>query len=373
MHQENTMTVFVCIGTIAELIKTTPVILALRNDGVKVVGVATGQNDLSTSDLFFTAFPEGIENQITSGPGHPTPISLVLWFVRCFAKAPFVFKRVFKATTTNQYFLIVHGDTLSTLLGAFAGWLVGGKIVHLEAGLRSFRLLRPFPEEICRRVVTCFTTVAFCPGEWAMSNLIHSKSTKKINTEENTLLDAMRLALDVQCLSEIIPTEKFCLFVLHRQENLLDKSFVRYAVKLIEEMSKKMSCVVVLHEPFREVLKSLNLLERIVQATHVKPIPRQPYISFTHLLAKAEYVITDGGSNQEECYYLGKPCLLLRQETERQEGLGKNVVLSKKEKSTIQDFLIDPTSWKKVPVKSTVFPSKIVAKTLKNYLKNTRS
>ena len=362
------MTVFVCIGTIAELIKTTPVILALRNDGVKVVGIATGQNDLSKSDLFANAFPDGIETQITNGPRNPTPSSLVLWFLRCFVKAPFVLQEVFKAQKVDQYFLIVHGDTLSTLLGAFGGWLVGAKIVHLEAGLRSFQLLRPFPEEICRRLVTFFTTVAFCPGEWATGNLAHSKSTKKINTEENTLLDAMRLALDVRCLPEIIPVEKFCLFVLHRQENLLDKSFVRYAVTLIEEMSEKMSCVVILHEPFREVLKSLNILEEIIRAPNVKPIPRQPYILFTHILAKAEYVITDGGSNQEECYYLGKPCLLLRQETERQEGLGANVVLSKKEKTTIYDFLVNPMRWNRQPVDSDVFPSKIVSRTLRNYL-----
>ena len=362
------MTVFVCIGTVAELIKTTPVILALRNDGVKVVGVATGQNDLSTSDLFITAFPDGIDSQITYGPGRPTPISLGLWFLRCFARAPFALQKVFKATAVDQNFLIVHGDTLSTLLGAFSGWLVGGKIVHLEAGLRSFQLLRPFPEEICRRVVTCFSTVAFCPGEWAMCNLARSKIPEKINTEENTLLDAMRLALEAKCPTEIVPVEKFCLLILHRQENILDKSFVRYVVTLVEEISEKMSCVVILHEPFREVLKSLDLLERILQATHVKPIPRQPYISFTHILAKAEFVITDGGSNQEECYYFGKPCLLLRQETERQEGLGQNVILSKKDKRTIQDFLVNPTRWKKPPVESTVFPSKIVAKTLKNFL-----
>ena len=135
------MTVFVCIGTIAELIKTTPVILALRNDGVKVVGIATGQNDLSKSDLFANAFPDGIETQITNGPRNPTPSSLVLWFLRCFVKAPFVLQEVFKAQKVDQYFLIVHGDTLSTLLGAFGGWLVGAKIVHLEAGLRSFQLL----------------------------------------------------------------------------------------------------------------------------------------------------------------------------------------------------------------------------------------
>ena len=367
------MTVFVFIGTIAELIKTTPVILSLRNDGVKVVGIATGQNNLSTSDLFTIAFPDGIENQITYGPGHPTPTSLAFWFLRCFTRAPFALRKVFKATPVEQYFLIVHGDTLSTLLGAFAGWLVGGKIVHLEAGLRSFQLLRPFPEEICRRVVTCFTTVAFCPGEWAMRNLARAKITKKINTEENTLLDAMRLALEVKCLPEIIPAEKFCLIVLHRQENLLDQSFVRYVVTLVEEISEKISCVMILHEPFREVLKSLDLLERVLQNTHIKDIPRQPYISFTHILEKAEYVLTDGGSNQEECYYLGKPCLLLRQETERQEGLGKNVVLSKKENSTIQDFLLNPLHWKSPPFKPTVFPSKLVAKTLKNYLKNARS
>ncbi len=369
------------IGTIAEFIKLAPVILELRKQGAHIVPIATGQNDITKSDLYPIVFPNGVEHWITRRAIKQTPLFFALWAMECFLKAFFRFYRIFRTTphhiSTNAEHhiqhspkqkpkLLVHGDTVSTFIGGFAGWCAGGEIVHVEAGLRSFNLLRPFPEEFCRVVVSRFARWAFCPGEWACGNLLQSarsETTKIINTQENTLLDGMRMALSTQLAPQVAARlpERFFLFVCHRQENLLDKEFLRGILKRIEHKSADIPCVTIIHKPAEVALASLGLLEKLTQNPNIIALPRQSYFDFTHLLERAEFVVTDGGSNQEECYFLGKACLVLRKESERREGLGHNALLSMKDFRIIDDFLREPLRWSRPRVSTDVQPSRTVA------------
>lgn len=95
-------------------------------------------------------------------------------------------------------------------------------------------------------------------------------------------------------------------------------------------------------------------------------IPRLDYLNFIQLIKRTEFIATDGGSNQEEAYYLGKPCLILRDRTERIEGLGKNSVLCKGQENIIQYFLKNYKNFKREKIKSSIRPSKIIV----NYLMN---
>ena len=360
------MTVFVCLGTIAELIKLAPVVIALREQGARVVGVATGQNDLTTSDIFPLVFPAGIDAWVRRRPPRSTTLAFGVWAVACALCAPVALWRIFRHHRVRRPRLIVHGDTISTLLGAVAGWLAGAEIVHVEAGLRSFNLLRPFPEEFCRVGVSRVATWAFCPGEWAVGNLRASRIRHIIDTHENTLADAMQMVMATPMSAELrarLPKQYF-LFVCHRQENLFDGQFLRLIVERMEAAAEDIPCVTILHDPALAAFQREALLDRLQNNPRIVPLPRQGYIDFTHLLQGAEYIVTDGGSNQEESFYLGKPCLVLRKETERQEGVGENVVLSKKDPVTIEAFLQEPMIFNRQPIVSAISPSKLIASAL---------
>lgn len=199
MTAEYNKTFYVMIGTIAEFIKLAPVIIELRARGAEVIPIATGQNDIAKSDLYNMVFPEGVKHWVTRRTIKQTPIHFAIWAIECFFRAFFKFQQVFKAKPGDEKVqLLVHGDTVRTFIGGFTSWCAGADVVHVEAGLRSFNLLRPFPEEFCRIFVSIFARRAFCPGTWACGNLLSSKRHKKmviVNTIENTLLDAMRMAL----------------------------------------------------------------------------------------------------------------------------------------------------------------------------------
>lgn len=360
------MTVFVCIGTIAELIKLGPVIIALRDHGVRVVGVATGQNDLTQSDIFPLVFPSGIADWVRQRPPRPTAWAFGFWAVACALCAPVALWRIFRQHRVRRPRLIVHGDTISTLIGSVAGWLAGAEIVHVEAGLRSFNLLRPFPEELCRVGVSKLATWAFCPGEWAVNNLRATRIRHIIDTQENTLVDAMQMALAMPISVELkarLP-EQYFLFICHRQENLFDAQFLRLIVERMEAAAEDLPCVTILHQPALAAFEREALLDRLQNNPRIVPLSRQGYIDFTHLLQGSEYIVTDGGSNQEESCYLGKPCLVLRKETERQEGLGENVVLSMKDPVTIEAFLKEPMRYNRRPIVAGISPSQRIASAL---------
>lgn len=360
------MTVFVCLGTVAELIKLAPVVVALREQGIKVVGIATGQNDLRLSDLYDTVFPAGTHGPVMSSPPRPTTWAFGLWAVLCLFCTPRVVRRAFRTENSDRPKLVVHGDTVSTLIATLAGWIIGAEIVHVEAGLRSFHLLRPFPEELCRVWISQFATWAFCPGEWAVHNLRASRIPHIINTHENTLVDSMRMALARPGSETVLAQlpKRYFLFICHRQENIFDTRFLRMIVDRVEAASASLPCVAIIHRPAATALARQGFLDRLKRHSCIVALPRQSYVDFTHMLHRAEYIVTDGGSNQEESFYLGKPCLLLRRETERHEGLGENVVLSNKDPVVIEDFFRDPGRFIRAVMPQRDSPSSIIVKAL---------
>jgi len=360
--------IVVWIGTIAELIKLAQVIDRAQKEGLALTPVATGQNNIVSSEWYDLLFPEGVKTWVTKRPIRQTPWHFLLWTFEALWKSVFVLRRLRKTLSpeAGKMKVMVHGDTVSTLIGAIAARLAGAQVLHVEGGLRSFNWLRPFPEEINRVGVSRLASMAFCPGEWACSNLRGLKSIEVVDTHFNTIIDVMDIAKQKNILpSERIP-EKYFLFVCHRQENLLDQTFLQQLFERIVRQSELLPCVCILHEPAEESFRKYNLLEKLTSAPQITTLPRQNYFEFTSLLRGAEYVVTDGGSNQEECYFLGKACLILRKETERQEGLGHNALLSKKDFALVDSFLADPFHWSKEAPKPELSPSKIIVDALKD-------
>ncbi len=134
------------------------------------------------------------------------------------------------------------------------------------------------------------------------------------------------------------------------------------------ENIKKNKTYFILHPPTKAALKDQALYNSLENEPNCLLLPRQGFFEFNNFLTKAEFIITDGGSNQEECFYLGMPCLLFRNETERLEGLGENVVISSFNPTIIENFVLNYKSYRRQPIDDVFSPSRFIADQLKEYI-----
>jgi len=349
------------VGTTAELIKVFPVMKEMSDRKIPFKVISSGQNDIVGSELLEIANHPEVDFILSDRKIKQTSIGLLVWFFSTFTGS--IKKlRAELSSCSKDSFVLVHGDTVSTVMGAWLAKIFRLKVGHIEAGLRSFNFLHPFPEEIDRVLVSKVTDVSFCPNSWAVANLAKNKSVK-VDTKVNTLADSMDTAVNLNVESRLlkqIADRNYFVFVMHRQENLFSESFVRSMVKRVVELSKKTTCIFVLHAPTEMALSGLNLLDKIKNNPNIVFTKRLPYLEFMQVLSKSDFMITDGGSNQEESYYLGKPCLILREHTERIEGLGENVVLAKNDAKIIDDFISNPSKFSRKLILAKESPSKII-------------
>lgn len=203
--------------------------------------------------------------------------------------------------------LMVQGDTSSAFAVALAAFHRRIKVIHLEAGLRTYDKNQPYPEEFNRQAISRIADVHLCPTRTSRRNLVNERVEGTIRVVGNTVLDHLR---DVQTeyTNKIIVT-------MHRRENHhnMDEWF-REIDKLAEEY-KDLEFIIPLH-PNPNVQKHKDILK------HVKVVDAMEYNEFIQLLATAKFVITDSGGLQEETSFLKKKCIVCRKKTERQEGIG---------------------------------------------------
>lgn len=345
------------VGTQAELIKLLPVIQEFKKRNIPFTFIASGQNTLPPSLL--QDIPINIHLHRTIIFQHMAWV--LLWFFKTIFQGYFIIKK--KLENVKGSVFIVHGDTISSLMGVVLGRLLGCKVAHVESGLRSFNLWSPFPEEIDRLLISCLASYHFCPNEWAIRNLRHMLG-KKINTQQNTLWEQFQAALQTPTILPSNLHHPYFLFVIHRQENLFNRPLVELLIKEVLVQAKYLNAVFILHGPTLSVLKRYDLLKTLENNKNIILLPRQDYNQFTHIIAQCEFMVTDGGSNQEESYYLGKPCLLLRSVTERIEGLNGNVVISGNDLGKIRNFFKTYKIYQKQPLSSPVKPSTIIVDAL---------
>lgn len=347
------MTLWFSVGTAAELIKIFPLITeaAARNLDWRVV--SSGQNG-ANFDFQYRAFGLPSAKLVrlnSSSQDFQSGSQAVKWFFSTLFRGLWSgFAREFqvhgRSPQTGDYWF-VHGDTLSTLVGAVIGARLRTVVCHVEAGLRSGRLFNPFPEEINRRLVSHFASFHFCPDEFATRRLqAEEVSGTIVNTKGNTVMDAIPAILASTSNVEL-PSKPYVLVNLHRFENLSVPSRWEFMMETVLEISKKNHVLFVALPPTQARLKD-GWGERL-RSAGVAIIERQPFAHFIRLLNHADFVVSDGGSNQEEASYLGVPCLLLRLSTERREGLGANVVLSGLDPKVVSEFLQNPSQYRRAP------------------------
>lgn len=323
--------IFFFLGTEAELIKIFPIIMGCMKQGAVCHVVASGQNDLTKSRIMREISLNGKFVELSKESEiEKSAKGLMKWFAKTWCGAVKQIKSQFVVDDFKGAPMVVHGDTVSTFMGALVGKKLGCKVCHVEAGLRSHHLLNPFPEEIDRLLTSRVARVHFAPGEGPSRNLSRVKG-QVVNTQYNTILDSLRYSKKMPVASEFLKSvlgQNYFVFVMHRQENLANKEFVRQVIDKVRGLTRNgTNCVLILHKITESTLENIGILSELKEDKQFILLPRVDYFDFMKLLDGACYVITDGGSNQEELYYMGKPCLVMRRTTERQEGIGQNAVL----------------------------------------------
>lgn len=372
MNKEN---IYLFIGTTAELIKVAPVIKELKRRKVNFKIITSGQNSVNFKLLEPLI---GRQKAYNSFKVKPLKVRLniylkfIVWIIKAFTNYLLFFRNEFKGMNKNSIVFIVHGDTVSALLGALIAKVHGLKLIHIESGYRSFNFFEPFPEEFCRYLVSHMADVLFCPNDWCLNNVKNTKAIK-LSTGQNTVYESCMNALKLKSSNknlDFLKKNKFFLLIMHRQEHMMFKKELakKYLNLLLSFARKDMRCLFVLHPITEKFLKQENLLEQIKKNQNIITAPRIPYLQFMKILSKCEFIATDGGSNQQEAYYLGKPCLLLRKYTEQIEGLDSNAILAKDDMEIVSNFLINYKSKisKRIILKTP--PSKIIVdKILENF------
>ncbi|MDP2177650.1 UDP-N-acetylglucosamine 2-epimerase [Methylicorpusculum sp.] len=266
------------------------------------------------------------------------------WLVKLFSRITLHPESLLSEYNKSDHnVIIIHGDTFSTVIGALIGRRLGIKVAHVESGLRSFNLLNPFPEEINRLLTFRLANIAFCPGSWAMNNLKKYSHLKKIDTQNNTLIDSLSIALNKPIqLSDneyTIPANDYGVVSIHRFENIFLRNRLKTIVNQLQQIANHYPLIFVLHPATHKRLIKTNLLEALIKNKNIELRKRTGYFNFVKLLASSKFVITDGGSNQEELFYMNIPTFLMRNTTERQEGLSTNVFIGNFSEKSLESFL----------------------------------
>jgi len=263
-----------------------------------------------------------------------------LWIIKLTWKLIFKKEKIFKDVFQEQKGIcLIHGDTLSTLVALSYAKRCGLTVAHVEAGLRSYKLFDPFPEELVRLIAMRFSDILFAPSDWAYSNLLKmGYGEKAVNIQANTIIDAVRYAQSIKTGIEI-PEEPYILVTTHRVETIFSKTRLTFIIDLLTEISDKYWILFVLHDPTIKKLEQSGLMKTVIENPKIKTLSIQPYLHFLALIQHAEFVITDGGSIQEETAFLNVPCIILRESTERLDGLSSNALLSGFDRKCINQFL----------------------------------
>ena len=235
-------------------------------------------------------------------------------------------------------YVFIHGDTTTSMAVGVAAFYFGTTVCHVEAGLRTYDLHSPFPEEMNRRINSVISQVHFAPTEAAKKNLVlENKSPSNIVVVGNTVIDALKFAVrkikapgyensKINKLKKLIKKDKKMILVtVHRRESH-GSGIIRLckAFKEILEIDPSLQIIYPVHlnpEIQKPVYDLLN------QTNNIQLISPVSYPAFVWLMEKAYLIITDSGGIQEEAPSLGKPVLVIRDKTERPEAIDSGTAI----------------------------------------------
>ena len=239
--------------------------------------------------------------------------------------------------------LLVHGDTSTALAAALSAFYLRIPVCHVEAGLRSFDLSSPFPEEFNRVAIDKLSELCFAPTKQAERNLLlEGKNKERIFVTGNTVIDSLIMCISKDYRSSLLPKllpneqSRFALLTLHRRENIGEpmKNILR-AIRRVVEEHPELSVLFPVHKNPAVRSIAAELLSECERIITTEPMSCG---DFRNMLVRCDIVLSDSGGIQEEAAFLGKPTLVLRNTTERSEVCG-NLVLTGTEEESVYQYL----------------------------------
>ncbi len=324
-------TVFCVIGTRPEAIKMAPVIQALReNEYFEPIVCSTGQHRemLYNTLKMFDIIPD-------------IDLEVMLPNQRLSDLTARILTRIDDAiNSTKPDYVLVQGDTTSTMAAAIAAFYRKIPVGHIEAGLRTRNLYAPFPEEANRRIVSVIADHHFAPTEAARANLLSEGVTDdRIFVTGNTVVDALlwmadRISKDEELgrrMEETIPALQRCmkegrkliLVTGHRRENF-GEGFANIC-RAISQIAKREDVEIIYPVHLNPNVRR-PVYQMLGSYPNISLIDPVDYRWFVGLMLRSYLILTDSGGVQEEAPVLGKPVLVMRQVTEREEAVREGVV-----------------------------------------------
>lgn len=330
------------VGTTAELIKIAPVFHELRRRGRPPALWFTGQHVAGVPELINRLdLPTPAHWLARGGAGddlaRPADVPAWGWTVARSVRAQRGAMRDELRADGRPPLVIVHGDTFTTVVGSLLAHLLRARLAHVEAGLRSGSLRSPFPEELNRRIVGRLTQLHFAPTPREVSHLRRHRG-EVVMTGANTVLDNLRSLPPAG--SGAAPQGPYGVATLHRFELVQDQQALAEVLQALRAASAHTPVLLFAGASERERFRRYGLGGLFDE--RLRLLDKLSYLDFLPVLAGAEWVVTDSGGLQEECAYLGIPCAVHRLQTERHQGLGDNVVLTRMDVRAVREFLHDP-------------------------------
>jgi UDP-N-acetylglucosamine 2-epimerase (non-hydrolysing) len=232
--------------------------------------------------------------------------------------------------------VLVQGDTTTAFAGALVSFYNHIQIGHIEAGLRTFNKFQPFPEEVNRQLITNLADFHFAPTELNKNNLLAEKvEAKTIHVTGNTIVDALFV---IKGKYSVTSNDKIVLITAHRRENF--GAGIRNICDAIAELAIKLPDYQFVYPVHKNPNIHNVVYEKLNGYKNIKLQEPLDYINFIKLMMRCKMIITDSGGVQEEATTLGIPTIVLREITERPEGIDSNIL---KIIGTNKKMIIDTT------------------------------
>ncbi len=313
------------IGARPQFVKAAMVSKAIKDDFNEII-IHTGQHyDKNMSDIFFEQLeiPKPKYNLGIGSGSHGKQTGEML-------------EKIEEVLINEKPdYVMIYGDTNSTLAGALAASKLLIPVIHIEAGLRSYN--KNMPEEQNRILSDHISEVLICPTDTAVNNLKKEGIIKNVYNLGDVMCDAVLYYskkadrkiksenLNLKPIFEEKRVNKWYLCTIHRAENTLNNTNLSNVLKVLENLNN--TVVFPIHPRIRKMIEELNKENNYKNIYFVEPVD---YLTMLYLTKNAIKVVTDSGGLQKECYILDVPCITVREQTEWVETLNKGYnVLSK--------------------------------------------
>lgn len=324
MLKKNILIVF---GTRPEAIKMAPLIKAIKNDetfNLKICVTAQHREMLDQVLDFFEIKPDYDLDLMKPGQNLYSLTANIIDSLKPVLE------------DFQPDYLFVHGDTTTTMASAIAGFYSGAKVCHIEAGLRTNNKYSPFPEEVNRQIVGRICQYHFAPTEGSKQNLLKENIEEQfILVTGNTVIDALFDSIDKvkqnpssfikKINAEIGEKKEIVLVTGHRRENH-GEGFEKICKALKTIAEKKPEVLIIFPVHLNPKVQDV-VFKYLSKTKNIKLIEPLGYPDFIWLMNRSKLIITDSGGVQEEAPSLGKPVIVLRENTERPEAVEAGTVL----------------------------------------------